>query len=313
MTTAGLFERDWTQRDAGVIVAAQVARGRQKMSEPKLALQEAYDRLGESSDLVTAAGCLKAVGHCIGMPHPAVIDDYSSTRLLTTEDGRALASVLGWEPDFSEKWLKHKLYLVSPIGAVCRLSTKPFTWEAAAIEKAAILEAGTRNQIEWPVTPARGFYGGITVPIHMPRGRTGSVSWYSRDQGLDIPGVLREFGDLLRLVGHRFMDLVYAIRAETELVEDDRIRLSERELECLTWAALGRTDADIGGVIHRSPATARFHIDNAVRKLGARNRTQAVAIAAQRGLIHPLDSPGAKSDEAPQPPVNDGHRTRRKR
>ncbi len=290
------------------MVAAEVVRGRPKMSEQRLALQDASDRLGESSDLVTAAECLKVVGHCIGMPHPAVIDDYSSSRLLTTEDGRALASVLGWEPDFSEKWLKHKLYLVSPIGAVCRLATKPFAWEAAAIERAAILEAGSRTQIEWPVTPARGFYGGITVPIHMPRGRTGSVSWYSRNPRLDLPAVLQEFGGLLRLAGHRFMDLVYAIRAETESEEDDRIHLSERELECLTWAALGRTDADIGAVIHRSSATARFHIDNAVRKLGARNRTQAVAIAAQRGLIHPLDG-----SPAPQPPGNDGYPTRGKR
>ena len=87
------------------------------------------------SDLVMAAGCLNAVGHCIGMPHPAVIDDYSSNRLLTTEDGRALAGILGWEPDFYEQWVRHKLYLVSPIAAVCRMSTKPFTWEAAAVEK----------------------------------------------------------------------------------------------------------------------------------------------------------------------------------
>ena len=94
---------------------------------------------------------------------------------------------------------------------------------------------------------------------------------------------------MLRLAGHRFMDLVYTVRAETESSEEAPLHLSERELECLTWAALGRTDTEIGAVIHRSPTTARFHIDNAVRKLGARNRKQAVAIAARRGLIHPLD------------------------
>ena len=54
----------------------------------------------------------------------------------------------------------------------------------------------------------------------------------------------------------------------------------------LTWVALGRTDGEISELIHRSPTTARFHVENAMGKLGARNRAQAVAIACQLGLIH---------------------------
>jgi len=262
------------------------------MTQSNHALQCAYRRLVESQDLIAAADGLKAIGQCIGMPHPAVIDDYSSNRLLTIKDGRALTSVLGWEPEFVEQWLRHKLHLVSPIAAVCRMSTQPFAWESATIAR-AFEEARSKTAAQWPLTPAHAVYGGITVPIHLPRGRTGSVSWYSRDPQVDIPGVLAAHADLLRLAGHRFMDLVYAIRTESEAGQDAPMRLSDRELECLTWAALGRTDTEIGAVIHRSPTTARFHIDNAVRKLGARNRTQAVAMAAQRGLIHPLDETAA--------------------
>jgi len=131
----------------------------------------------------------------------------------------------------------------------------------------------------------------------MPRGRTGSVSWYSRDPEVDVGAVLETHYDVLRLAGLRFLDLAYAGRADIETSVDAAMPLSERELECLTWAALGRTDVEIGAIIHRSPTTARFHIDNAVRKLGARNRTQAVAMAAQRGLIHPLDGPAPAADD----------------
>lgn len=250
-------------------------------------LQQAYAALGQCGDLVSAAGCLKSMGECLDMPHPAVIDDYSSNRLLTVEDGRAITSVLGWEPDFVQQWIEQRLHLVSPIAAVCRMSTRPFAWDAETVAS-AVAEHRGRGPILWPLTPSQGFYGGITVPIHMPRGRTGSVSWYARDPSVDVPGTLARHGDLLRLAAHGFMDLAYAVRAEIG-ADDDVTQLSERELECLTWAALGRTDVEIGTMIHRSPTTARFHIDNAVRKLGARNRTQAVAIAAQRGLIHPLE------------------------
>ena len=257
-------------------------------------LEFACRRLDQCRDLVAAADCLIEVGRHIGMPHPAVIDDYSSDRLLTTEDGRALASVLGWQADYFEKWLSKKLYLVSPIAAVCRVSTRPFAWDAATM--AAAIEQTQRRAVDWPLTPLHGFFGGITVPIHLPRGRTGSVSWYSREPNLDTRVVLAEFEFWIRVAGHRFMDLVYAIRAERAPPPSAHAPLSERELECLAWAAVGRTDAEIAALIYRSPTTARFHIDNAVRKLGARNRTQAVAMAAELGLIHPLDRSDRRLD-----------------
>ncbi len=263
------------------------------MKPPVCRLDDTYQHLRESTDLIAAAACLKDIGRAIGMPHPAVIDDYSSNRLLTVEDGRALTSVLGWDTSFVEQWLEQRLHLVSPIAAVCRMSTRPFCWDARTVAD-AVIEGRGGTQIDWPLTPENGFYGGITIPIHMPRERTGSVSWYSREPTTNLAAVLREHGDLLRLAGLHFLDLVYSARIEAGPDAPPSPQLSERELECLSWAALGRTDTQIGALIHRAPTTARFHIDNAVRKLNARNRTQAVAIAAQQGLIHPLPArPGA--------------------
>ena len=95
-------------------------------------LQSAYQRLSRCSDLVAAADCLKSIGQAIGMPHPAVIDDYSLNRLLTIDDGRALSSVLGWDADIVEQWLRQELHLVSPIAAACRMSTSPCPPEAAS-------------------------------------------------------------------------------------------------------------------------------------------------------------------------------------
>jgi LuxR family transcriptional regulator, quorum-sensing system regulator CciR len=260
---------------------------RESRSSSACRLEAAYVRLRRSTNLIAAAACLKDIGRGIGMPHPAVIDDYSSSRLLTVEDGRALTSVLGWDPAFVEQWLDQRLHLVSPIAAVCRMTTRPFCWDAQTVADAVIEGRGDAH-IDWPLTPRNGFYGGITIPVHMPLGRTGSVSWYSRSASTDIAAVLDQHGDLLRLVGLHFLEMVYAARMEADPDAPRSSILSERELECLSWAALGRTDTEIGALIHRAPTTARFHIDNAVRKLGARNRTQAVAIAAQQGLIHPL-------------------------
>jgi DNA-binding CsgD family transcriptional regulator len=251
-------------------------------------LDEAVTVLAGATDLVAAARQLLVIGEVVGLPQPAVIDDYSTSRVLTVEDGRAIASVLGWEDDFQRAWLDQRLYLLSPIAAVCRVTTRPFAWDAAEVAR-AVREARHRPRVSWKMTPENGIHGGITVPIHMPRARTGSVGWLARSPDVDIDAKLAEHGDTLRLAAMHMMDLIHAKRVETTEPVVPAEALHERELECLTWAGLGLTDAHIGRMIHRSPATSRFHLDNAIAKLGARNRTQAVAMAAQLGLVHPLD------------------------
>ena len=62
-------------------------------------------------------------------------------------------------------------------------------------------------------------------------------------------------------------------------------RLSKREVECLRWAAIGKTDLEISMIMSRSRATVRFHIHNASTKLDAVNRSQTVFKAAQLGYI----------------------------
>ena len=247
-------------------------------------LLRAYDRLTAANDLLSAARELKAIGRDIGLTHPAVVDDYSQRRLFTAEDGKALSEVFGWEADFQRDWVERGLHRVSPVGAVCRVTTRPFSWSAARMTALAE-ELGGRSGRCWHLTPERGIAGGISVPIHLPRCGVGSVTWTTRDTRIELALLLREHGDLLRLAALRFMDLVYAGR-EDEAPEHYAAALSGREIECLTWVALGRTDGEISQLIHRSPTTARFHVENAMAKLGARNRPQAVAIACQLGLIH---------------------------
>jgi len=66
---------------------------------------------------------------------------------------------------------------------------------------------------------------------------------------------------------------------------DPAARLSSREREVLTLIAAGATFAQIAKELTISPATVRTHAQNALRKLGARNRAHAIAIAMHLGLI----------------------------
>ncbi|HET6970520.1 MAG TPA: LuxR C-terminal-related transcriptional regulator [Phenylobacterium sp.] len=59
--------------------------------------------------------------------------------------------------------------------------------------------------------------------------------------------------------------------------EPDEPRLTDRERDALSWVAEGKSDWEISVILGVSETTVRFHVDNARRKLGAVNRTQAVA------------------------------------
>ena len=61
--------------------------------------------------------------------------------------------------------------------------------------------------------------------------------------------------------------------------------LTGRELEVLTWVARGKSAWEIGEILQITKRTVDEHVHNIVRKLGAVNRTQAVAIALSKRII----------------------------
>jgi DNA-binding response OmpR family regulator len=66
-----------------------------------------------------------------------------------------------------------------------------------------------------------------------------------------------------------------------------QVDLNEREIETLTWAARGKTSAEIAQILGLSKRTVDFHIDNAREKLGAATRVEAAIKAATGRLIEP--------------------------
>lgn len=62
--------------------------------------------------------------------------------------------------------------------------------------------------------------------------------------------------------------------------------LTKRELEVLRFAAKGLRNREISRAIGRSEATVKVHLKHAMAKLGVQDRTEAVTLALQRGIIH---------------------------
>ena len=65
--------------------------------------------------------------------------------------------------------------------------------------------------------------------------------------------------------------------------------LTTREREVLNLLSEGLTNREISENLFVTERTAKFHVSSILAKLGAANRTEAVAIAAQNGLVRLTD------------------------
>ena len=85
--------------------------------------------------------------------------------------------------------------------------------------------------------------------------------------------------------GGLYVDPVLAAALASSRRADSRKALSEREREVLRMLAEGGSYAEIGSTLYLSPDTVRAHAQRAMTKLGARTRTQAVAVALREAMI----------------------------
>lgn len=74
--------------------------------------------------------------------------------------------------------------------------------------------------------------------------------------------------------------------------------LTDREVQVLGLLARGKSNKEIAAVLSISERTAKFHVSSILGKLGAGNRTEAVTIAAQRGLVKLIDRDNYGPSEA---------------
>jgi LuxR family transcriptional regulator, quorum-sensing system regulator BjaR1 len=94
--------------------------------------------------------------------------------------------------------------------------------------------------------------------------------------GFDGAEIDRETAEIVSLAGGMLVEKLLTLSAPPAEPEETAA-LTPRERDVLSYVAEGKTDWEIGAILGFSEATARFHADNARRKLGAVNRAHAVA------------------------------------
>lgn len=237
-----------------------------------------------AEDIHSAAEALAAIAAEHGF-RVALCDDISTKEPMIDAEGTVLnADVFGWLGDGERWWEDTRLALSSPIPRACRYESEPFWINADGIH--GLWRNDYLDEIDLADFHRRALVrAAIVVPVHLPFAQISANSFtpLAREQ-TDLSMEFAQHGAFLAQVTRRFIaGYVAAMRPQRRIPSD--CVLSKREVECLHWAAIGKTDREISMILSRSHATIRYHIHRAGEKLNSVNRAQTIFKAGQLGYL----------------------------
>lgn len=240
-------------------------------------------KLEDAATMAEGAAILRMAAREIGLPLAAATRDIDENHPPSYRD-KTLAHFLGWPGDWVDAFRADGLDRYAPFALHCRFEHRPFTWRAG--DRGASLNDTLLNGMPRRAMQALSAHvnAGITIPVYRAGGRIGHVTFAHPDPATDVTVIQDAFGQDLFLIAHQFIEALDSWGADQRKTATPET-LTAREMECLRWVSMGNTDEEVSRIIFRSPATTRFHIKNAIRKLGAANRAHAISLAYQRQLL----------------------------
>lgn len=188
--------------------------------------------------------------------------------------------------EMRQHWSEDEYIRLDPVQRVAMRSAAPFCWSYDSD-----IDSVIRPMLTPDIEPVMSYlrerevFSGVTVPIHLPNGDFATVTGVSLGRRQNWSGgASRAIADL-SLIAHLFNQSAVELLGFGHEDGTQEVRLTPRERECLTYAALGNSAKETARIIDRSVPTVVMHLNAAMRKLGARNRTHAVTIATRRRLI----------------------------
>ncbi|WP_413700151.1 helix-turn-helix transcriptional regulator [Psychromonas sp. KJ10-10] len=177
----------------------------------------------------------------------------------------------GWRKVYDEQ----QLMPIDPIIHYCANNHSPLFWENIVNEETTrikkVIFAGEPSRFYYTFTWSNG------------------LIWYV--QFIDIfraRKTEKRLTDALTVIQLTLPTLQDAlIRVRKDLFKTEKVILTTREVECLTWATEGKSAWEISRILSLSERTITFHLKNATLKLGCANRYQAIAKAIITGVISP--------------------------
>lgn len=163
---------------------------------------------------------------------------------------------------------------IDPVIAAAEESIAPVIWSQVLARKGLTVQ---QKHIYTELSECYGIREGMCVVLTAPGHKTALAN---------CGGFAPEFNARTRTSAQAMMLFTYNRLMHLEQLQHGvDCKITQREADCLSWVAQGKTDWEIGEILHISDNTAHWYIERAKRKLGVATRIQAVVTAIQFGII----------------------------
>lgn len=197
--------------------------------------------------------------HCLRLPLPI-------TRPRTT-----ICS--NYPPAWLARYGEKQYIEIDPIIAYGMRSSAPLIWNDALFASVPEL---------WEDAKAHGLRHGWAQSRRDHEGIY-SMLVLARSEGAIDEATLQRDSPRLQWLTHVSHDAMKA--SGIDALQFPEVTLSAREVEVLRWTAEGKTSAEVADILRISERTVNFHVNSAITKFGASNKTSATVRAAVLGLL----------------------------
>lgn len=179
-----------------------------------------------------------------------------------------------YDPAWQERYARENYVAVDPTVAHGLKSVQPLVWNESLFQL---------NRPFWEEAKAHGLEVGWAQSTFDARGVASMLTLARSDEALSRAELAQNELRMTWLVqaAHEAMIALQAARRPP----GPEIVLTSREVEVLRWTADGKTSGEVGEIMNISERTVNFHVNNALEKLGAANKTAGVVKAAMLRLL----------------------------
>lgn len=189
----------------------------------------------------------------------------------------SLSSVMimnNWDPEFVQAYDELNLARNSPIFLHVRKSVLPLLFD--------VKEVQAQGPTEQRAAAMRDFESfrqtkGLILPAFAPNGKRGAVTFTGSHLQIAQDDV-----QSLHVRAIHVFERLSRLRDERG---SRRPELSEKERECLSWTAQGKTSGEIADILELTVNSVNHHLTACCKKLDSTNRVSAVATAVRMGLV----------------------------
>ena len=200
---------------------------------------------------------------------------YLALALGKSNEVKLLTSFVTFSREWQIRYFLKQYNMIDPIMKRAYTAILPFDWEIVEIDDPVIGEF-FKDALRHKVGR-----NGLSIPV---RNRTNGHSLVSFTSDMSRPEwEAFKKHNMVRL--QHLAVLIDSATAVSSKLPAPSIQLSQREEQCLIWAARGKTQQEIGEILGISSSSVRSHLDTTRHKLRCINLTHTVGVAIATGVL----------------------------